>query len=555
MDGNNCEPRIIQVDESCGCTLSRASIRAFTEDDFETQGFKEVGMDRIIAQTKEARMTGVLEKSLTDLLLSRMAPVKPSNLTEDGSVIQPWSLVPQQHNVNANYFEIETGNVHPTAGAGGVPDSAQQVTIKQHSGPYSTDLPSLQNYFLVGNYVTIVYKDSGSGAGRTLQFKIIASANADAGGVHKAKLSIVPNKTDTGWALLSGGEQAIFQPTGGLLIPLTNSTSDYESFCAQHPAENTTKLLEFWWQTARQTFCYNDEYLKALNAPLTSEFFKKFRQLPLAKQKAREAFLSEREWYNTIFYGDIIDENQTQGTYTDLPAVTDPLDSGCTLEYKSNTVGIRPQLSNCGRVTDLAGAALDFDVVKAALYDLKRQREIDSSTSIDRLDCFTDRFSKSNILTMMIDFYKKKYGMETTRFYQVNQALKFDGNVVSDFMHDIYDFPDEGVQLCVYSDTYFDDYLAAMPSAHKSMGRSLRFIDWSDIIIGIGGTASVTRNHPDPTVDALYKCVIKANIHHYQLASKKFQVRVPRPNRHLIFENFSDACPSLTAAACTVAVS
>ena len=56
---NNCTPRHIHVDDSKGCSLTRASITAFKRSDFEAQAAKEVGMDRIIAQTAEARTAPV----------------------------------------------------------------------------------------------------------------------------------------------------------------------------------------------------------------------------------------------------------------------------------------------------------------------------------------------------------------------------------------------------------------------------------------------------------------------------------------------------------------
>ena len=52
LAASNCTPRFINVSESTGCSLTRASIRAFTKQDVEDQQTKEVGMDRIIAQTK-----------------------------------------------------------------------------------------------------------------------------------------------------------------------------------------------------------------------------------------------------------------------------------------------------------------------------------------------------------------------------------------------------------------------------------------------------------------------------------------------------------------------
>ena len=95
LNASNCTPRFISVSDSTGCSLTRASIRAFTKQDMEDQQTKEVGMDRIIAQTKEARMVGVPERTLTDLLLSRHANLGGGNGGNQGSVIAPFTLVPQ----------------------------------------------------------------------------------------------------------------------------------------------------------------------------------------------------------------------------------------------------------------------------------------------------------------------------------------------------------------------------------------------------------------------------------------------------------------------------
>lgn len=544
---NNCNPRLIQVDDSCGCTLTRADIRAMTPQDFEDQGFKEVYMDRVIAQTKEARMTGVLQRSLTDLFLSKTIPIKSVNLGQaaNRSIIAPFIMIPQRHNINANYFMIHQGQAAPGAGTGSIPASAWEIEVKNEASQFASPLVNLERYFLPGRYITVMYRDFTTSVGRTLQFKIISSTNSTSGGIEKAKLVVEPNYTASGWSALSGAEQAVYQPTHGLLVPLANSVSDYESWCYQDPAENTLKLLTFWLQTIRETHCYNDEYLKALNSPLTSEYFKKFRQLPLAQQRKRQAYLAERAFYNTVFYGQRINELQTVEGYRSLPQVVDPANSNCVLEYKANTLGIRQQLSDCGKVTDMQGAALNLDVIKSLLYTLKRNREIDSG-SVQSVDIMTDRFTASNIMSVMIDYYRDKYGATTTRFYNPGQELKFEGNVL--WNYNTYEFPDEMISMNIITDTYFDDHLAAFPSTDKARGRALWLVDWSDFAIGLAGTGSATRQ--TNIADNLYNCVITPNVNHYQLNSKTIAVMLQDPNRHAVIENFSDACPTITVNTC-----
>jgi len=552
--GNNCAPRLISVDDSCGCTLTRASIQAFTPELFEEQGFKEVGMDRVIGQMKEARMAGVAERSLTDLFLSRTVPLKTQSLFQSGSrsVIAPFVMVPQRSVVNANWFNLVDGEVDPNAGSGGIPASAWDLIVENEGSQFASPLVNLEKYFLPGRYILVIYKNAITNVGYTVQFLILASSNADSGPTSRARLIVQPPYTPAGWAALSAPEKAVYQPTHGVIIPLANSVSNYEAWCHNDASENTLKLLVYWLQTMRKTFCYNDEYLKALTAPLTSDFFKKFRTLDLARQRKRQEQLAERTKYNTIFYGQRINEKQTPTTYTDLPQVMDPANPNCLLEYKANTEGWYTQLKNCGRVIDNQGAVLDMDVLKSMLYTIRRNRETDSG-NVTEIDGMTDRFLADSILTVMIQYYQKKYGMQYTRFFQSNQAIKFDGQILWNYNR--YEFPDEGLALNVIVDTYFDDRQAVFNAANSgidaSRGKELWLLDWSDAKIGLAGTASAARQ--TNILDNLFNCVITPNVNHYQLSSETLAAMIEVPNRHAIIENIAaTGCPTITGAPCLV---
>jgi hypothetical protein len=503
-------------------------------------------MDRVIGQTKEARMTGVPERALTDLFLSRTIPIKTQSLTMDRSIIAPFVMVPQRSVVNANWFNLVAGVVDPNAGVGSIPASAWDLTVENESSQFASPLTSLEKYFLPGRSIAVLYKDSVTSVGQTVQFLILQSINVSA---TQAKLIVQPPFTAAGWAALTSGQKAVYQPTHGVIIPLSNSVSNFESWCYNDASENTLKLLVYWLQTIRQTFCYNDEYVKALTAPLTSEFFKKFRTLELAKQRKRQEMLAERAYYNTIFYGQRINEMQTPNSYQNLPQVVDPANPSCLLEYKANTIGWRQQLQDCGRVIDNQNSPLDLDVIKSLLYQIKRQRETDSGV-IDRIDGMTDRFLADAILTIMIQYYQRKYGMQYTRFFKAGEAITFDGQLL--WNYNIYDFPDEAVQLAVITDTYFDDQLAVFQAANSgadaSRGRNLWLLDWSDTMIGLAGTGSATRQ--TNVADNLYNCVITPNVNHYQLNSKTIAAMIQVPNRHAIIENISSACPRITGTPC-----
>ena len=554
------------MDEANGSTLTRAAVRAFTRQDLEDQALKEVGMDRIIAQTKEGRLAGVRERGLTDLLLSRHVALKENRGGGSGSIIAPFVLVPRRNVVNANYFQIEAGAANAKAGMVddgttqgkdprlaypvSLPVSAWDITVNVGSSPWvktpSTGLKNLEKFFLPGCYVNVEYLEAGTGVARTAVFKIIKAVNADAGGVSKAKVTLEPNKTSSGagnWWDNNVASQAAYKPVAGLVSLMANSVSDYESWGQQFPAVNDLTLLEYWQQTIRWSFSFNDEYIKALESPLTSEFFKKFRSLPLAQQRKQQEMWLEQQMYNTVFYGDEINENQTVETYTKLPMVTDPADPTYPIEYKSCTHGIRTQLGKCARVADRAGLNFDIDGIMEACYNLKRNRET-TSGSTDRVDSMTDRFSKGRIRDIMTKYYKAKYSADLTLHAQLGQKLQFNGATV--FEYDLYDLPDQGVQLSVFTDTYFDDKLAAFSDQQKPRGRAFWMIDWSDVVINVIKTNSAKRT--TNVADKLYRHVIQPNTYQTLLNSKTLEVRVGDPNRHLLIENFSDATPNVTVS-------
>jgi len=524
-------PRLIVVDQANGSTLTRANIRAFTRQDFEDQASKEVGFDKIIAQTKEARMCGVRERGLVDLLLSRHVS-KPGILTP--SIIAPFRLQPQRRTINANWFRVTAG----TAGAGG--DTRDwKVTVEsvaRFTG--SNALKNPEKFFLVGGQVVVEFVDA-AGVLRAPTFTITVSANKS---TTEADVTLrAPFSTAGAFDAHTTWAAADYQPTAGVLSLLANSISNYERFDAQPPAVNNLQLKELWRQTHRWQFKYNDEYVKALEAEHTSEFFKKFQMLPIAEQRRQIEAWVEQQMMNTFFYGAPISELQTVEAHTSLPQVVDPDDAGYLIEYKSNTQGMRHQLGLNGRLFDKGGQRLDIDTIMEMCYNLKRNREV-TDGSVDTLDSMTGRFNKGRIREIMIRYYKEKYSADLTLYAQLNQKIQFNGSKLFDY--DLYDLPDQGVQWAVFHDSYFDDKKQHFSDAQATAGNALWFIDWSDVSINLLGSKAVKRN--TDVNNPLYMNIIQPNMKHCMLNSKTFEVEVGDPNRSAMIDNFSDATPKVT---------
>ena len=188
---------------------------------------------------------------------------------------------------------------------------------------------------------------AASGAARSAQFTVVAAYNADGGGLKKAKIVLAPNITAVGFAALTVGQKAAYQPEGGIVQVGANSVSDFESHCFNDPVNNNVKLLLYWLQTMRQTQIVSDEYLKAIEAPTANEFFKVFSMLPYAEQVKQQNKLFNDRWWVSIFKGQAINQYQNSeqwqglaGGDVGIPKVYDIDDPSCLLEYKANAIGI-----------------------------------------------------------------------------------------------------------------------------------------------------------------------------------------------------------------------
>lgn len=554
---SNCQGRIINVSASNGCTLTRADIVGLTPNAFEGFGFTEIGMDKVYANLREARLAGYRENTLQTLLMSRISNIKgqlmKSKISPSESVILPYISRRQKRNINTNYWKVASGNATPGAGSGSIPASAWDVNIQNSGSPLASVLQNVQDYFLPGKYLFIEYSDASSNTAYSLQYKVLKSVAAAVG----ATVTLEPSYSPAGWAALTTQQQTPFQianpaVTGAIAYLGVNSVSDFESWGGQDVAENTNSLIHFFLQTSRIVHEYTDEYLRALNDALTSNYFKIFRQLPLAEQKRIQQAKYDRDCLNSAFFGQAINENQGVETYTKLPTVRDPANPNCVLEYKSNALGFRTLLNNCGRVFDHQGNQLNLDTLFQTLYLVVRAREADGG-EVDTIDCMTDRFTAGIIQDLFIAFYKAKYGVVTHRNYQPEEELKFEDQVY--LKYNKYQLPPElgGYSLAVFTHPFFDDKLAAMSAAigaTVNRGRVLWFLDWSDIEFGVAGTNSAVRRTNE--ADQLYNYVIRINAKHVTLNSMSWAPIIEDPNRHFIVENFAGGCPKLTVTGCDV---
>jgi hypothetical protein len=546
---NNCNPRIINVDATTGCTLTRASILAMTPQVFENQGYTETKMDEMITRSTMARVAGVNEIPLMTLLNSRIKDLGKDALNKvkiagSPSVIQPYIYRRQRRNINSNYWRVVSSAATPGAGSGNLHPGSWDYTVAVSLSPWASNLANIEQYFLPGSAV-LIEGLSAANVAYSPNFVITASVAASS---TTAKVTMAPNVTATGWAGLTAAQQAAYQLTSGLVITMANSVSDFESYSQEYNAENTNKLLTFWVQTSRFAYEYNDEYLKALESSLTSGYFHEFRELPLAQQLKIKRQKWDRDLLNSFWNGNLINENQTVETYASLPRVVDVANPTCVVEYKANALGIDTQLGLCGRTMDLQGGALNMDSLFAIGYGIKRAREADG-TSIDTIDFMTNRFSAGQIMKYMVNLMKLAYGVTYMQYIEPMGKITFNGDIMLNFQ--TYDLPPDlgGYKLAIFWDPYFDDKISATDPANQTRAVTLWGIDWTDVLWGLLATNSAKR--VTNVADKLYFDVIMPVMHRAFLESTTWTTIIDDPARHLIVKNFQMTCPTGSVAGCS----
>lgn len=561
-------PRIMPVDETCGCSLTNANITGMTPATLAAQGYTEQSIAEQIVTATEAKAIGVQERGLDLLLKSNIREVgkKDLNRVKIGkqSYVLPYIMRPQRNIINNNFWSLIGGNVHPDAGTGDIPASAYQLTVGLNGSPWQPTLQQIERYFLTDMYLYVfAWNNTTDKTALTLSYRIIGAQNADAGPASRALVSVVPNVTDATWAGMTAAERAVYQPTYGQAIIGPNNVDDRESWCQEMPVELNKHLLVNWLQTVRKSICVNKEMKRLLNLIMSgkvNEYLRAFRYLDLTEQNKQKERLFNKALMHAAFFGDVINENQTPETYASLPTIDDPYFADCQHGYKANALGIRTILNNNNRVLDMNGAAMDLDTLFANLDVVNRHRQA-TGTDVETIDMMCGRTLYKNIMELMSRYYQLKFNSTLERRAELNQKLTFDKRVL--FNYTVYDLPDQGVRLGVFAEPFFDDFSRSFlddqgttPAGFSSRGNMAMLLDWSDIAFGAGPTNFAEHKFPDPNaIPAEWTCVIEKNWNEYSLRSQMFTMFVDRPMRHLSFENFNNDCPTLNVTPCTPSTS
>lgn len=560
-------PRIAAVGDACGCSLTNTKFEALTPDKIEGMGMTAYEED-IWSRVAESRIVGVTPNTLHDLLLSRIKDVSKEALAQKSvgrtTKFAPFKYRLRKRNKQMSYFNVASGEATPGAGSNGIPASAWDLIINLGSGEYATEFKNLGRFFLLGHWITVEHRNVATNVAYNTSHKVIAVEDVDA---DNARVTVAaPFSSNAAWNALSAGEQAIYQPEFGTVTILANDFSDWENACQNAPTDNNQELLIDWFQTSRETRCRNKEYEAALKEILdgnVNSYLKKFREIDVTERNRQEMAYWNAVFLNTAFFGQRINEHQVPDpTWADiegLDVVRDPEDPACEYERKAHALGIHTQLVEEGRRIDLQGGRLDFDLIMELLHKMRRVRKLDGRDH-PVIDLMMDRHSKHQFDTLLIRYLKQTYATEYTKYFEKGQVIDPNGGAM--FEYTKYDLPLQHLQVGIFSHEFFEDRLSAFGNGtggrqgtvnNKNRGRMIMALDWEDIAIGIFGTNSVKREYKNEITaqaNPLYSCRMKLNTKEFDLRSTTWDVEIGDFDRHLILENFSDECPSLTVSFC-----
>ena len=538
--------------EGCSC-FTKATFQDLTPTIYEAQGETAYGANRIYANAARARMVGVAPTIMEDFLLGRIADVKQPlskvNVGGDKFINLPYTVRQREAQITNEYFKITAG----VAGTNFATTAEWDLTVEVIADSLfdaQTGQP-IFNQFLPGQYIYVQHRAAGGGATLSTPMKIVSAVDL---ATSTAKVTVVPNVSGkTHYDTLTVAQQAALSPVEGLISIGVNNKDDYEQYCDVEAVEIAPQHIIDYHQTSRNAFCYTKEFLemdKKIQAGEVNDYYKTFNYLPVTQRNRMIQTKFRNKWFHSIFYNDVLDEDQDPGLYT--PSLTtaspyvvvDPGDTSCIVGYKANALGIRPLLAAQGQVYDFAGQDLDLRVVLDLCYAVKRNREIDGA-SVDRISALTSRQVFDSCNKALIGYIKTRYGIDNLNLYQ-DQGVVANKITGVQMRYMKYDLPEFDFEFVIASDNFFSDQERLHTNALTDAANAgkIWIVDWADLEIGIVGTNQRKIDENDEfaaKVVSAMQCTIQQNTVHRTLESQTWTVRMGNEKRSLLVEGFNSA--------------
>ena len=521
---------------------------------------------RIYQNMMEARLAGVRATGLFDLFFGgnrRTELQLDTKSIGQTSIRLPYYLLRQKHIINQGAWRIVSGAATEGAGSGGVPTNAWTVKVRVSSSRWQSKFQSLERYFLPGCALHVFHQSSGN-ITQTVQFKVLSATNDDqsSGGTTIPQAAIVLQPTGvstTGWAALTDDEKAYYQPTSGVAMNGANNVSDWEAYRQQYPADQNQTIKAFWTQRSRYTQYWTDvqkQLLSSLMADSTemNTYVQKFQELDISEVNRIQRARYEQELQATFLFGERLPWQDENTFYQSTDGrVYDATWGEFVGEYNTRTDGVKTLLGNCGRVQDMAGAALNINDIAEQAYLLKRNRQTASTRNmqITTVPVVVNEDTSQSVMRSMIAWYKF-LGLDPVTQIRANEQYAFGQRY--NWTSNTYMLPGgKNLLLEVHAAPELSDHASLFTDVSNTSGNLMLFLDTTDLKISRGNANTRTSKSPDIATDSSYATIMKANVKTTEMFSEQYAVQMTDPDCHLWIENFDAAsCPVITDKKCTV---
>lgn len=546
-----CAPAISTSLKHCGSVALCDAIPLTTDDlstVYQSSGDMRV-MDALLMSDFEIKQCEANQNGLYEFLMANRVnmshKVVPQGINADIIQIAPFIKADQYSPINNEFWLVSGGEA---AGA----EWAVQVTSP-------TNIPASTSTFPAGQRVHIFSEGEG-GVRAVSMFRVSSTTAVVDNGDDTMTLTLVAMNDATN---LDSGKTTD-EPVSGYLRVATNNVSDFEENCNEQPTYLNNKLVPFWVQTVRWSYCNSSAYSEYRELMMKSNaLYRKFFDLPETKRNQQLMLTQQKQWINHFFFAKPISANQTLADYTSLEPVEAydasalglGVEGGICVGNRAEATGVIEQLAECGRVVDLAGGVLNLPALFAAFYHIVRVREGNGNRN-RIIDVFTDTWTAERINRGMIQYYASKSedhnGTAILRMNMPVEGFNIAKKANFGFYYKSYPlFTPQGVTMNVITHYSFDDELdVANQAGIVDTARMLWVLDFSGIYPGIiasnrvvaktGDLANLARINPD------YACVMKVHTKTQSLFSMSYAVIVECPAGNLVIENFDDTVPSIT---------
>lgn len=544
-----CAPAISTNLNQCGSAALCDAIPLTTDDLISTytngSGDMRV-MDALLQSDFEIKQCEANQEGLYEFLMANKVNMShkiiPQGVNGDTIEIAPFIKADQKSPINNEFWTFTGGT---SAGAG---DWA--ITV---SSP--TNIPVDVRTFPVGRRVHL-FGQSEAGS-RTMTMWAVAVVTDNGDGTLTLNLTAMNAASNL-------DADSLESPVTGYLRVGTNNVTDYEQECNEQPAYLNNKLVPFWVQTVRWSYCNSTAYTQFRELMLKSNaLYRKFFDLPEVKRNQQLMLTQQKQWVNHFFYAKPISANQTLADFTSLDPITafEPtdldigVDGGICVGRRAEATGVIEQLAECGRVVDLLGGVLNLPALFTAFYHILRVREGNGDRN-RIIDVFTDTFTAELINRAMIQYYSSKSadhnGDSTLRLNMNVEGFSLAKKANFGFYYKSYPlFTPQGAVMNVITHYAFDDELDVADGVGiKDTARKLWVLDFKGIYPGIIASNKVvaeTGKLQDlAKISTDFACVMKVHTKTQSLFSMTYAVIVECPAGNLVIENFADTVPSIT---------